>query len=273
MDNLHEKVNVSLDYILKHIQDFNPEIGIILGTGLGGLINNKDVDDIQILHKIDYSDIPHFPISTVESHHGNLLVGYVSGKPCLIMQGRFHYYEGYNMEQVTFPVYIMKSLGICTLLVSNACGAVNPIYQPGDLMIMRDHINYLFDTPLKGLKRENINKRMYDEGLIELGERIALENKIKIRKGVYLSLRGPTLETRSEYRMIRKMGADVVGMSTIPEVLLSGTNGMRVFGISVVTDTGFPDTLKPATLEEILKTAAISEPNLVLLMKKLIKEL
>ena len=240
MDFLRENVRDSLDYILKHIQGFTPQIGIILGTGLGGLISNNNMDDIQILHTLDYSDIPHFPISTVESHHGNLLFGYVSGKPCVIMQGRFHYYEGYKLEQVTYPVHIMKNLGIHILLVSNACGAVNPIYHPGDLMIMRDHINYLFDTPLKGLKHDNINKKMYDEGLIELGEKIALENKIKVRKGVYLSLRGPTLETRSEYRMIRKMGADVVGMSTIPEVLLSSTNGMKVFGISVVTDTGYP---------------------------------
>lgn len=252
---------------------FTPQIGIILGTGLGGLIKDKALDDIQINYTLNYTDIPHFPVSTVESHHGNLLFGKISNHNCVIMQGRFHYYEGYKLSEVTYPILIMQGLGIKTLLVSNACGAVNPIYCPGDLMLMRDHINYLFDTPMISIKLSTSNKKIYDPELIELAEKIALENNINVRKGVYCALRGPTLETKSEYRMVRKMGADVVGMSTIPEALLSRTNGMKVFGISVVTDVGFPDTLKPASLEAILKTAAMAEPNLVKLMKKLIEKL
>ena len=267
---------------------FTPQIGIILGTGLGGLINPAQPDndlsvsssdpaaaeeDIQINYTLNYTDIPHFPLSTVESHQGCLLFGKISNHNCVIMQGRFHYYEGYKLSEVTYPILIMQGLGIKTLLVSNACGAVNPIYCPGDLMLMRDHINYLFDTPMISIKLSSSNKKIYDPELIELAEKIALENNINVRKGVYCALRGPTLETKSEYRMVRKMGADVVGMSTIPEALLSRTNGMKVFGISVVTDVGFPDTLKPASLEAILKTAAMAEPNLVKLMKKLIEKL
>jgi purine-nucleoside phosphorylase len=189
------------------------------------------------------------------------------------MQGRFHYYEGYSLNQITYPIRIMRNLGIDTLLVSNACGALNPMYGKGDLMLMRDHINYLFDTPLKKTRTLAKNKRIYDESLIELAESIALENKIKVRQGVYCALRGPALETRAEYRMVRKMGADVVGMSTIPEALLSGANSMRVLGFSIVTDIGFPDTLKPAVLSEILETAAQAEPELTLLMKKIIERL
>jgi purine-nucleoside phosphorylase len=262
------KVEQSLDYIKSRISTFNPETGIILGTGLGGLAR-----DVEIKYKLDYGDIPYFPVSTVESHHGNLIFGRISNHNAVVMQGRFHYYEGYNLHEVTYPLRIMQRLGVHTLLVSNACGAVNPIFSRGDLMVMRDHINFLFDTPLKGFKMNFMNKVIYDRELIKLAEDVALENHIPVRKGVYCSFRGPSLETRSEYRMARKLGADVVGMSTIPEALLSKHHDIRVLGFSIVTDLGFPDSLVPAKIEEILETAAEAEPKLTLLMKKIIERL
>jgi len=263
-----ERIADSLSFIRNHINDFSPEIGIILGTGLGGLVR-----DVDIRYKLDYKNIPHFPISTVESHHGNLIFGSISNHNAVIMQGRFHYYEGYTLQEVTYPIRIMQKLGIHTLLVSNACGAVNPLYKRGDLMIMRDHINFLFDNPLKGPGMNLKNSRIYDRGLVKLAEQVAMENKIPVQKGVYCSFRGPSLETRSEYRMVQKMGADVVGMSTIPEGLLSKSQGLRVLGFSIITDVGFPDTLKPALITEILETAAEAEPKLTLLMRKLIEKL
>lgn len=269
--NIHsqtERVKDSISYIKNHIKDFLPDVGIILGTGLGGLVR-----DVKIKYKLDYKDIPHFPVSTVESHHGNLIFGSISNHRAVVMQGRFHYYEGYSLQEVTYPIRIMQKLGIHTLLVSNACGAVNPLYNKGDLMIMRDHINYLFDTPLKGSAVKFRNPVIYDRELVKLAEDVAMENKIPVQKGVYCSFRGPSLETRSEYRMVQKMGADVVGMSTIPEALLSKSHGLKVLGFSIVTDTGFPDTLKPALITEILETAAEAEPRLTLLMKKLIKKI
>jgi purine-nucleoside phosphorylase len=261
-------VNETLEYVLNQTGDFTPKLGIILGTGLGGLVR-----DVNIRYRLDYKDIPHFPISTVESHHGNLILGSISKHDAVIMQGRFHFYEGYSLDEVTYPILIMQKLGINTLLVSNACGAVNPLYKRGDLMIMRDHINFLFDTPLKGKGIRFVNRKIYDTDLIELADRVAIENDLSVQKGVYCALRGPTLETRSEYRMARKMGADVVGMSTIPETLLSIENGLRVLGFSIVTDVGFPDSLKPEVIEEILKVAAEAEPKLTLLMKKIIEHL
>jgi purine-nucleoside phosphorylase len=258
----------SLSFIRSRIENFSPRTGIILGTGLGGLVR-----DVDIKYKLDYKDIPYFPVSTVESHHGNLIFGSISNHNAVIMQGRFHYYEGYSLQEVTYPIRIMQRLGVTTLLVSNACGAVNPLYKRGDLMIMRDHINYLLDTPLKGSSVRFKNTRMYDNQLIKIAEEVAIENKIPVQKGVYCSFRGPSLETRGEYRMVRKMGGDVVGMSTIPEALLSKSQGLRVLGFSIVTDVGFPDTLKPALITEILATAAEAEPKLTLLMRKLIEKL
>jgi purine-nucleoside phosphorylase len=208
----------SVDYITKRTGGYYPEAGIILGTGLGGLV--KDVD---IKHKIDYNDIPYFPVSTVESHQGTLISGNISGKKAVIMQGRFHYYEGYSHEEITYPVRIMKRLGVKTLIVSNACGGLNPAYKKADLMIMTDHINFHFDTPLKDFKPGASNKKIYDKELIDLAEKAALDSGINILKGVYLSLHGPSLETKAEYRMIRKFGADVVGMSTIPEALAAAS--------------------------------------------------
>jgi purine-nucleoside phosphorylase len=263
-----KKALESSGHILKQIQEFRPEVGIILGTGLGGLVK-----DVNILHSLEYTDIPHFPVSTVESHHGNLIFGQISGRNAVIMQGRFHFYEGYTHAEVTYPVLIMNSLGVKYLLVSNACGGLNPLYRKADLMIMRDHINFHFDTPFKHISHKFINHPVYDRGLIELASEVALENEIPIQKGVYLSLRGPTLETRAEYRAVRKLGADVVGMSTIPEALLAANHNIKVLGLSIVTDMGLPDTLKPAVLEEILESAAVAEPKLTLLTKKIIEKL
>jgi purine-nucleoside phosphorylase len=260
-------VKDTIDFLQSVTQSARPGIGIILGTGLGGLVK-----DIHIQHKIDYKDIPHFPVSTVESHHGYLIFGTIAGKNCVIMQGRFHYYEGYKHDDITFPVRVMAGLGVKDLIVSNACGGLNPVFKRSDLMIMRDHINFHFSTPFKGNNHHKYcNRRAYDNGLIGLAERVALDNEIKLRKGVYLSLQGPCLETRMEYRMVRKLGADVVGMSTIPEALLAVNHDMRVLGLSIVTDMGLPDTLKPAVITEILEAAAEAEPKLTLLTEKIIE--
>ena len=266
--SLNEKAGESHKFIRSVIGEYSPATGIILGTGLGGLVK-----EVKIKHRIDYNDIPHFPVSTVESHHGNLIFGSIAGKKTVIMQGRFHFYEGYSHSQVTFPIRIMHLLGVKTLIVSNACGGLNTVYKKADLMIMRDHINFHFATPFRQSDENIQNKNVYDKGLIELAAKTALENNITIRKGVYLSLRGPALETKAEYKIVRQFGADVVGMSTIPEALLAVSFNMKVLGLSIITDMGLPDILKPAVLEEILESAAIAEPKLTLLTKKIIEKL
>ncbi|RMD91559.1 MAG: purine-nucleoside phosphorylase [Calditrichaeota bacterium] len=259
---------------LKSKTKIKPEIGIILGTGLGAL-----AEEIEKEAVISYEDIPHFPISTVESHAGRLIFGTLSGKQVMAMQGRFHYYEGYSMKQITFPVRVMKFLGAHTLLVSNACGGMNPLFTPGDIMIITDHINLFGDNPLIGPNDETLGPRFpdmsepYTRELIEIAEQIALEEKIKVQKGVYVGLPGPNLETRAEYRFLRFIGADVVGMSTIPEVIVAVHSGMRVLGLSVVTDSCLPDALKPVNIQEILKVAAEAEPKLTLLMKRVVEKM
>src|SRR4030095_16094737 len=258
----------SVDYISRQTGGYSPEAGIILGTGLGGLVK-----DLEIKYKIDYKDIPYFPLSTVESHEGTLIFGVIADKKAVIMQGRFHYYEGYSHEEITYPVRIMKRLGVKNLIVSNACGGLNPAFKKADVMIMTDHINFHFDTPLKNFKLNTCNKKVYDTELALLAEKAALDSGINVQKGVYLSLHGPSLETKAEYRMIRKFGADVVGMSTMPEALAAAYLGIKTLGFSIVTDMGLPDTLKPAVLSEILESAAIAEPKLTLLTKKVIERL
>ncbi len=254
---------------LKNIYKEDYPVGIILGTGLGGLVK-----DISINSHIDYSQIPNFPVSTVESHSGKLIFGTLSGTNIIAMQGRFHFYEGYSMEQVTFPVYIMKSLGVKYLIVSNACGALNPKFRSTDLMIMTSHISLLFDTPLKNTDTVfSDGSNFYSKELIELAEQTALENKISVQKGVYAPVQGPNLETAAEYRMIRRFGGDTVGMSTVPEAMIANNLGMKVLGLSIITDEGFPDTLKVAMLPHILKAAAIAEPKLTLLIRKLVSKL
>lgn len=245
-----------------------PGIGIILGTGLGGLAARIHVDCA-----IEYADIPHFPLSTVESHTGRLLVGTLGGKPVVAMQGRFHRYEGYTLQQVTFPVRVMKALGVGTLVVSNACGGMNPLWEPGDLMLMADHINLIGENPLTGPNDDALGPRFpdmsqpYDHALQLLAREVALEGKIPLRSGVYVAVAGPNLETRAEYRMLRMMGADVVGMSTVPEVIVARHGGMRVLGISIITDACLPDALEEADIATIIATAGRAEPNLTRLVE------
>ena len=273
MTSLTEMINETLAVIQKHTKK-SYEIGIILGTGLGGLVN-----EISIEHEIDYADLPHFPLSTVESHQGKLIFGKINGKDVVAMQGRFHYYEGYTMQQITYPVRLMKFLGVKTLIVSNACGGMNPIYQRGDIMLMVDHINLLGDNPLIGKNADELGPRFpdmsepYDLELIKIAEEVALENKVKVQKGVYVAVPGPNLETKAEYRFLRAIGADVVGMSTIPENIVANHMGMKVLGISIITDECFPDSLKPAKVEEIIATAMKTEPKMTLIMKEVIKRL
>ncbi len=251
-----------------------PEIGIILGTGLGSLAN-----DVQVEISLDYKDIPHFPLSTVEFHSGKLLYGELGGKKVLVMNGRFHYYEGYTLQEVTFPVRVMKMLGINYLFVSNAAGAINLDLPKASLMIIDDHINMLPGSPLVGKNLDELGPRFpdmsrpYDPGLIFLMEKIAAEKGIEINKGVYVAWIGPSLETRAEYRFIKLMGADAVGMSTVPEVLVANHMGMKVAAISVITDKGDPDNLHPVNIDDIIRNAKIAEKDLVLLFESLIREL
>ena len=259
---------------LRKFTSTKPEVGIVLGTGLGGLAK-----EIEVETEIAYTDLPHFPVSTVETHAGKLIFGRLGGKRVVAMQGRFHYYEGYSMRQITFPVRVMKALGAETLLVSNACGGMNSNYRAGDLMVIEDHINLLGDNPLIGLNDDELGPRFpdmsapYDKSMIALAERVALEARIPLQKGVYVAVSGPNLETRAEYRFLKAIGADVVGMSTVPEIIVAVHSGMRTLGISVVTDECFPDALKPANIAEIIKTANRTEPNLTLIMKRVVEEM
>ena len=251
-----------------------PEIGIILGTGLGSLAN-----DVQVETSLDYKDIPHFPLSTVEFHSGKLIYGELGGKKVLVMNGRFHFYEGYTLQEVTFPVRVMKMLGINYLFVSNAAGAINLDLPKASLMIIDDHINMLPGSPLVGKNLDELGPRFpdmsrpYDSELISLMEKIAAEKGIEINKGVYVAWIGPSLETRAEYRFIKLMGADAVGMSTVPEVLVANHMGMKVAAISVITDKGDPDNLHPVNIDDIIRNAKIAEKDLVLLFESLIREL
>ena len=273
MSELISKINETLEVIKKITTEEYP-FGIILGTGLGGL--TKDID---IQHEIEYEDLPHFPLSTVESHHGKLIFGKIGDKNVVAMQGRFHFYEGYSMKQITYPVRVMKFLGVKTLLVSNACGGMNPIYKRGDIMLMVDHINLLGDNPLIGMNEDELGPRFpdmsepYDLELIKVAEEVALENKIKVQKGVYVAVPGPNLETKAEYRFLRTIGADVVGMSTIPENIVANHMDIKVLGISIITDECFPDSLKPVNVEEIISTAMKAEPKMTLIMKEVVKRI
>ncbi len=243
--------------------DARPDAAIILGTGLGRLAVEIEADVV-----IDYADIPGFPLSTVESHAGRLLCGTLGGKTVVAMQGRFHRYEGYSLRQVTFPVRVLRALGTDTLIVSNACGGLNPLWSAGDLMLIADHINLLGDSPLVGPNDDRLGPRFpdlsapYDSRLRALARAVAADAKIPVREGVYVAVTGPNLETRAEYRFLRAIGADVVGMSTVPEVLVAIHAGMRVLGLSIVTDMCLPDALEPATLERILAVANRAEPML-----------
>jgi len=251
-----------------------PEVGIILGTGLGGL-----ADEISVDASIPYESLPGFPLSTVESHAGRLLLGRMGKRPVVAMQGRFHRYEGYGLAEVTFPVRVMQALGAKTLVVSNACGGMNPLWSPGDLVLLSDHINLLGDNPLIGANDDRLGPRFpdmsdpYDAELRALTRALAAELGIRLREGVYVAVPGPNLETRAEYRMLRGMGADVVGMSTVPEVIVASHAGMRTVGISIITDQCLPDALEPANIDRIIDTAKRAEPSLTRLIAHLVERL
>jgi len=240
-----------------------PEVAIVLGTGLGALAR-----EISVEASIGYEEMPGFPVSTVESHAGRLLCGTLEGRPVIAMQGRFHAYEGYSLQQVTFPIRVLQALGIRTLIVSNACGGMHPLWSPGDLMVIADHINLLGDNPLIGPHDPSFGARFpdmsapYDAELRRWAHEAATAAGHQLREGVYVAVQGPNLETRAEYRMLRALGADVVGMSTVPEVIVAVQGGMRVLGLSIITDACLPDALKPAHLEEIIAVAQSAEPLL-----------
>jgi purine-nucleoside phosphorylase len=251
-----------------------PEVAIVLGTGLGRLAREIDVEAT-----IPYGDVPGFPLSTVESHEGRLLCGTLGGKTVVAMQGRFHRYEGYTLQQVTFPVRVLRALGADTLVVSNACGGMHPLWSPGDLMLIADHINLLGDNPLIGANDDRLGVRFpdmsapYDEGLRALARDVAAERQISLREGVYVAVPGPNLETRAEYRMLRALGADAVGMSTVPEVIVAVHAGLRVLGLSIITDQCLPDALEPANVATIIATAASAEPRLTALVRGVLERL
>ncbi len=270
---LYDRIQAAADLVRRR-SSVVPRVGIVLGTGLGALAREIAVDA-----EIPYGDIPGFPLSTVETHAGKLLLGALGGCPVVAMQGRFHRYEGYDLQQVTFPVRVLHALGARTLVVSNACGGMNPLWGPGELVLLSDHINLLGDNPLVGPNDDRLGSRFpdmsapYDPELRALARTIALELGILLREGVYVAVSGPNLETRAEYRMLRALGADVVGMSTVPEVIVANHAGMRTVGISIVTDQCLPDALEPVDIGRIIATAARAEPTLTRLITTLVTRL
>jgi purine-nucleoside phosphorylase len=251
-----------------------PDVAIILGTGLGGLASEIETSAI-----IEYRDIPGFPLSTVESHAGRLLCGALGGKTVVAMQGRFHKYEGYSLRSVTFPVRVLRALGARMLVVSNACGGLNPLWSAGDIMLIADHINLLGDSPLIGPNDDSLGPRFpdlsepYDMKLRSMAREVAVERHVALREGVYVAVTGPNLETRAEYRFLRNIGADVVGMSTVPEVVVAIHAGMKVLGLSIITDMCLPDALEPATVERIIAVANRAEPNLTQIVRGVVERL
>jgi purine-nucleoside phosphorylase len=268
-----DKIKETTGFIKKHHSE-TPEIGIILGTGLGALVK-----EINIEKTISYRDIPHFPVSTVESHSGQLIFGNLSGKKVICMQGRFHYYEGYSMQQITFPVRVMKYLGIEKLFISNASGGLRSNQEISDLMILKDHINLLPENPLRGKNHDELGPRFpdmsdpYDMELINKAVQIAEKNNIKVHLGVYAAVSGPNLETPSEYKYLSIIGADAVGMSTVPENLVARQMGIPCFAISVITDLGVENRIRKVSIEEVIQAASVAEPKMTLIMKELIAEI
>jgi purine-nucleoside phosphorylase len=264
----------SVEYLKRKINGFEPEVGIVLGTGLGGLVK-----EIEVVHQIMYSSIPNFPISTLEFHSGKLIFGTLKGKKVVAMQGRLHFYEGYSMQQITFPIRVLKSLGIQYLFVSNAAGSLNSTFKKGDLMIINDHINLQPESPLRGINDSDLGPRFpdmsqpYKKDLIAKGLAIAKEKNITCHEGVYVAVTGPNLETKAEYKYLSIIGGDAVGMSTVPEVIVANHAALPVFAISVLTDEGFPEDLKPVSLEEIIATATAAEPKMTTILSELISTL
>ena len=269
--SLYDRVQDAAAVVRRH-SGLRPDVGIVLGTGLGGL-----AAEIEVEASVPYEEIPGFPLSTVESHAGRLLLGRLGTRPVVAMQGRFHRYEGYDLAAVTFPVRVLHALGARHLFVSNACGGMNPLWSPGDLVLLSDHINLLGDNPLIGANDDRLGPRFpdmsapYDPELRALARETALDLGITLREGVYVAVPGPNLETRAEYRMLRMMGADVVGMSTVPEVIVAAHAGMRTLGISIITDQCLPDALEPADIGRIIATAGRAEPSLTRLISGLVE--
>jgi purine-nucleoside phosphorylase len=267
-----EAIKETVSYIKTRI-DTTPEVAVILGTGLGEVVN-----DIAIEKEIPYTEIPNFPVSTAPGHKGKLIFGRLGGKTVMAMQGRFHYYEGYSMEELSFPVRVMKFLGIRYLFISNASGGINPEFEIGDLMIIDDHIN-MMPNPLVGPHYEELGDRFpdmseaYNHKLIELAESLAVENKIKTRKGCYVGVTGPTLETPREYQFFRIIGGDAVGMSTVPEVIVAHQMGIPCFAVSVITDLGVPGKIVEVSVEDVQKAAGEASPRMIHLMKEMIEKL
>jgi len=273
VEAFRQKRAEAIEYINSQTS-FKPEVLVILGTGLGNLAKQ-----METVAEIPYEDIPHFPVSTVETHSGRLLFGNLGEKKVVLMQGRFHFYENYSMQQIAFPVRVAKELGAHTLLVSNAAGGMHPLHKRGDIMCITDHINMLGDNPLIGPNDEELGVRFpdmsepYTGELVQLAEAVALDLGIKMHQGVYVAVSGPNLETRAEYRYLRLIGADVVGMSTVPEVIAATHMGMKVLGISAITDECFPDSLQPVNMAEIVEAANIAEPKLTKVISGVLKRL
>lgn len=265
-----KKIKETIDYLEKD-GHFHPEVGIILGTGLGGLVN-----EIVIHQTIPYQSIPNFPVSTVDGHRGQLIFGTMNGRRIVAMQGRFHYYEGYTMQELTFPVRVMKYLGVKTLILSNASGGVNPDFEVGDIMVIEDHINLMKDNPLIGKNEEEIGTRFpdmghaYDRELIELTMKIAKKHGIRLQSGVYAAVSGPTFETPAEYKYIHTIGADAVGMSTVPEVIAARHMGLKCFAVSVISDLGVPGKIVEITHQEVIQAASAVEPKMTMIIKELL---
>jgi len=275
MHELKNKIEETFKFIKDELKEIpKVDIAIILGTGLGNL-----TEKIKQRRNMEYWKIPHFPVSTVKGHKGELVFGRIGDKDIVAMEGRFHYYEGYQLADVTYPVRVVKALGAKVLIVSNAAGGMNPAYKAGDLMAIADHINFMGVNPLIGPNDESLGPRfpdfcdLYDPKLIELAEQIAKEEKIRMHKGVYIGVTGPNLETRAEYKFFQTIGADAVGMSTVPEVIVARHAGLRIFGASVITDVCLPESLKPCNIDEIIKTANEAEPKLTKLIYTLIERI
>lgn len=268
-----KKIIEAVEYIHENAP-FAPEIGIVLGTGLGGLVK-----EIDVKFSVEYSKIPHFALSTVESHSGKLIFGELGGKRVIAMQGRFHFYEGYSLQEVTFPIRVMKMLGIKYLFLSNASGGVNPDYKIGEIMILNDHINLFPGNPLIGKNLEQLGPRFpdmsetYDRRLIDLAKSIAKENGIDVSEGVYVGCTGPTLETPAEYYYMRTIGADAVGMSTVPEVIVARHMEIPVFAVSIITDLGVKGKIKKVSVQDVIDVANQQEPKMTFIMKELISKL
>ncbi len=273
MKEIVEILNSARDYI-RSKTDNVPKAGVVLGTGLGGLAKEIESDAV-----IPYSKIPGFVSSTVESHEGRLIIGTLSGQKVVAMQGRFHYYEGFSMHEITFPIRVMRSLGASVLIISNAAGGMNPDFNKGDLVLVKDHINLLGNNPLIGVKNPELGPRFpdmskpYSDRLALLAKEVSIEKSIHLREGVYVAVTGPSLETPAEYRFLRMIGADMVGMSMIPENIVAVQMGMEVLGLTIISDMCLPDSLEPIDINEIIKTCESAEPKLTILVKEVINKI